>query len=148
MPILSLEEKDLLNTFVDTQPALQKAGKILDQSGVPLGDIMALAASSVAVKFSWTVAQGGTGVVQLGKLPKGVIVTGVIVEELVASDAADVDIEVDAVAVVTALDMTAIAGITLPTSVPARASAGVVTLNFAAAATTGSINFILQCVSV
>jgi len=148
MPILSLEEKDLLNTFVDTQPALHKVGKILDKSGVPLGDIIALAASAVAVKFSWTPAQGGTGVVQLGKLPQGVIVTGVIVEELVASDAADVNVVVDAAVVVTALNMTALTGITRPTSVPARASAGVVTLNFVAPATTGSINFILQCVSV
>lgn len=148
MAVLSKEEKALLNSFADSQPALQKAGKPLGKSQVKIGDALDLAAGQIAVKCSWKVAQGGTGVVSIGKVPAGAIVVGVIMDELVASDAASVDVLVDGQQLVSNVDFTALSGVSEATVALKKATAGLVTLNFDSAATTGAVDFILQCVSV
>lgn len=148
MPILSKEDKDLLNKFSDTQPALNVAGQPLEKSGIPLGDLLGAASLEFSVVCEWDFAKTGGADQTVGKIPSGAIVTGAILDvKTAATGASTVTVKVDGTAATAAASLAAPAALAVAATDPlVKATAGVVSLDFDAPATAGKATVILKCV--
>lgn len=148
MPVLTQEEKVLLNNFADSQPALNKVGKPLGESQIRLGDALALSTVSIAVALNWDFAKTGGADQAVGSIPAGAIVIGAIVDvATAAAGAATAVVEVDGNAATAAADLSAAGPLAVAAAATlVKATAGVVSLAFDAPATAGKATVILQCV--
>jgi hypothetical protein len=148
MSVLTAQEKVLLDKLADSQPALNKPGLPLGLSQIKLGSALAIAQSEicVALKYSFAAQGGTTGAKLLGKVPAGCYVVGLVTHELSAVDVADADVTVDSQEIVSAVDLTASAGIVSHVVTPVKATAGQVSIVLNDAATAGELLLLVRCI--
>lgn len=147
MSVLSKEDKSLLNSFADSQPALNEEGKQLGDSQVKLGDLMDYASGSSAAKFKWDFAvNGATGTIKLGDLPAGAIVTAIALDKLGSTvDSTDATISLDGNDLLANVDLSLLADVSLPAGlITQKAAPGELTIAFAVAPTQGTLQLLVS----
>lgn len=147
MSVLKKVEKKLLNKFADTQPALNKAGLVLGESQIKLGNIMGYAAASSAAKFTWDFSvDGATGTIVLGSIPEDSIVVNIALDKLGTTvDSIDGSLLLDGNAMLANTDLSTLADVSLPSGLVAQKSTdGLIQIQFANAPTSGKLDVYVQ----